>query len=229
MGDYRNLALHETIIAAVATNATTKKEQYQIENNILTSTLHYCKLVFIFGKIVVTVYMLLLAILARLRKFGQYEQISIQMTVNIILLCAVMAFDLGTKYIFGFYLLVFFSNFINFLGLNYLVRKLRTPERKLLRKRTNLYFLIMNILYMVCFVMTLTNEYGPWCTPTQLYPPVMNFANVLFIFNAAMHFFMHSQGYWLKWEENPKIKEILGRETELGWEPIDQLKPLFKK
>jgi len=88
------------------------------------------------------------------------------MTVNIILLCAVMAFDLGTKYIAGFYLLVFFSNFINFLGLNYLVRKLRTPERKLLRKRTNLYFLIMNILYMVCFVMTLTNEYGPWCTPT---------------------------------------------------------------
>lgn len=171
----------------------------------MSSVAHYCKLVFIFGKIVVTVYMLLLAILARLRKFGEYEQISIQMTVNIILLCAVMAFDLGTKYIAGFYLLVFFSNFINFLGLNYLVRKLRTPERKLLRKNTNLYFLIMNILYIVCFVMTLTNEYGPWCTPTQLYPPVMNFANVLFIMNACMHFYMHMKGYWLKWEDNPKI------------------------
>jgi len=57
----------------------------------------------------------------------------------------------------------------------------------------------------------------------------MNFANVLFCLNAAMHFFMHSQGYWLKWEENPKIQEILGREEELGWEPIATLKPLFKK
>lgn len=86
------------------------------------------------------------------------------MTVNIILLCSVIAFDLGTKYIAGFYILVFFSNFINFLGFNHLVRKLRTPERKLLRKRTNLYFLIMNILYIICFVMTLTAEFGPWCS-----------------------------------------------------------------
>jgi hypothetical protein len=163
-----------------------------IENQVVKSGLHYCKLIFVFGKIIVVSYMLILAILARLRKMGRYDQISIMMTVNIILLCAVIAFDLGTKYIAGFYILVFFSNFINFLGFNYLVRKLRTPERKLLRKRTNLYFLIMNILYMVCFVMTLTNEFGPWCKPTQLYPPVMNFANVLFCFNAAMHFFMHS-------------------------------------
>jgi len=79
------------------------------------------------------------------------------MTVNIILLCAVLAFDMGTKYIAGFYLLVFLSNFINFLGLNYLVRKFRTPERKLLRKNTNVYFLIMNVLYIVCFIMTFTN------------------------------------------------------------------------
>lgn len=137
-----------------------------MQNEVLKSGLHYCKLIFVFGKIIVVSYMLILAILARLRKMGRYDQISIMMTVNIILLCAVIAFDLGTKYIAGFYILVFFSNFINFLGFNYLVRKLRTPERKLLRKRTNLYFLIMNILYIVCFVMTLTNEFGPWCTPT---------------------------------------------------------------
>ncbi len=167
MGDYQNLATSMQLNSAVpAVTATTKHEQYLIENTVLTSGLHYCKLVFVFGKIIVVSYMLILAILARLRKFGHHDQITIMMTVNIILLCAVIAFDLGTKYIAGFYLLVFFSNFINFLGFNYLVRKLRTPERKLLRKRTNLYFLIMNMLYMICFVMTLTSEYGPWCTPT---------------------------------------------------------------
>jgi hypothetical protein len=173
--------------------------------SVITSWIHYVKLVFVLGKVVLINYMLIQAILARLRKHGQYDQISIMMAANIIILCALIAFDLGTKYIAGFYILVFFANFINFLGFNYLVRKLRTPERKLLRKRTNMYFLIMNMLYIICFVMTLTNEYGPWCTQTQLYPPVMNFATVLFCMNAAMHFFMHSQNYWLKWEEHPKI------------------------
>jgi hypothetical protein len=114
------------------------------------------------------------------------------MACNIIILIALIAFDLGTKYIAGFYILVFFSNFINFLGFNYLVRKLRTPERKLLRKRTNLYFLLMNMMYIVCFFMSFTNRFGPWCTDDELYPPVMNFATVLFVFNAAMHFLMHS-------------------------------------
>ena len=158
------MLLHETSTTINVTATPTKKEQYLLENEVLKSGAHYAKLIFVFGKIVVVCYMLICAILARLRKMGRYDQISIMMTVNIIILCAVIAFDLGTKYIAGFYILVFFSNFINFLGFNYLVRKLRTPERKLLRKRTNLYFLIMNILYMICFVMTLTAEFGPWCT-----------------------------------------------------------------
>lgn len=82
----------------------------------------------------------------------------------VVILVALIAFDLGTKYIAGFYILVFLSNYINFLGLNYLVRKLRSPERKILRKKTNFYFLCMNILYMINFVMTFTKSYGPWCT-----------------------------------------------------------------
>lgn len=86
------------------------------------------------------------------------------MSVNIIILLALVFFDVGAKYIAGFYLIVFFQNYINFLGFNYLVRKLRTPERKLLRKKTNLYFLVMNMLYLVNFIMTFTVNYGPWCT-----------------------------------------------------------------
>lgn len=101
--------------------------------------------------------MLVEAILVRLRTHGKHDQITIMMACNIIILIALIAFDLGTKYIAGFYILVFFSNFINFLGFNYLVRKLKTPERKLLRKRTNLYFLLMNMMYIVCFFMSFTN------------------------------------------------------------------------
>lgn len=38
---------------------------------------------------------------------------------------------------------------------------------------------------------------------------------------------MHHQNYWLRWENHPRMKFVLGREEELGWEPIDKLKPMF--
>jgi len=114
------------------------------------------KLVFVFGKVIVICAMLLIAIIARLRKFGKHDQLTITFGCLIIVLVSLIAFDLGTKYIAGFYLLVFFSNFINFLALNYLVRRLKTPERKLLRRKTNFYFMLMNILYMGVFAMTFT-------------------------------------------------------------------------
>jgi hypothetical protein len=145
----------------------------------------------------------------------------------IIILVSLIAFDLGTKYIWGFYLLVFFSNYINFLGLNYLVRKLNSPERKILRRRTNFYFMLMNLLYMFNFVMTFTETFGPWCTKTHLYPEVMSYSSWLFVINFFFHCYMHYQNYWLRWEEHPRMKFVLGREKELGWEPIDKLKPMF--
>jgi len=172
--------------------------------------------------------MLVEAILARLRKLGgRHDQLTIMYSVLIIILVALPCFDLGTKYIAGFYLLEFFTNFINFLGMNYLVRKLKTPERKLLRRKTNFYFLIMNLLYMVCFVMSFTAAFGPFCTNTQLYPPVMRFATILFLINAGWHTYMHKKNYWLRWEQHPRLQHILGHEEELGWEPIEKLKPIF--
>ena len=145
----------------------------------------------------------------------------------IIILIALICFDLGTKYIAGFYILVFFSNFINFLGLNYLVRNLKSPERKLLRRKTNFYFMVMNVLYMMNFVMTFTAGYGPWCNSERLYPAVMNYSAWLFVINFVFHCYMHKNNYWLRWEEHPRMKFIIGREEELGWEPVDKLKPMF--
>ena len=157
-------------------------------------------------KVTIISYMLVEAILARLRKFGgKHDQLTIMFGCLIIILFAIIAFDVGTKYIAAFFILSFVTNFINFLGMSYLVRKLKTPERKLLRRKTNFYFLVMNVLYIVCFVMSLTNEFGPWCTNTKLYPPVMNYATVLFFMNAAFHSFMHYKKYWLRWEKHPRL------------------------
>jgi hypothetical protein len=38
---------------------------------------------------------------------------------------------------------------------------------------------------------------------------------------------MHKQNYWLRWETHPRMKFVIGKEEDLGWEPIDKLKPMF--
>lgn len=185
---------------------TVVEDVFELQKLVMSSWLQYLKLLLILVQVLIVGWMLTDAILARLRKFGgRYDQPTIMFGALIIILIAIIAFDIGTKYIAGFYILVFLSNFINFLGMSYLVRKLKTPERKLLRRKTNFYFLIMNLLYMVCFVMSFTNEYGPWCTNNNLYPPVVNYATVLFFMNAAYHSYMHSKGYWLRWENHPRL------------------------
>lgn len=83
---------------------------------------------------------------------------------NIVILLVLVVYDFGAKYIAVFFAMVFFQNYINFLGFNYLVRKLRTPERKLLRKKTNLYFLTMNMLYFANFFLAFSETYGAYCT-----------------------------------------------------------------
>ena len=76
--------------------------------------------------------------------------------------------------------------------------------------------------------MSFSSKYGPWCTDTVLYPPVMNFTAVLFVFNAVFHFYMHYNKYWLKWENHPKLKPLIGHEEEHGWEPIDISRKIFE-
>jgi hypothetical protein len=75
------------------------------------------------------------------------------MSLDIVILIALLFFDLGGKYIAGFWILVFMQNYINFTAFNYLLRSIRTPERKLLRKKTNLYCLVMNVLYIINLIM----------------------------------------------------------------------------
>lgn len=45
----------------------------QAEESVLKSWLHWFKLIFVFGKVIVICYMLVNAILARLNKFGRHD------------------------------------------------------------------------------------------------------------------------------------------------------------
>jgi hypothetical protein len=133
------------------------------------------------------------------------------MATNIMILIALILFEIGSKYVAGFYLLVLLQNYINFRGFCYLLRNLNTEENAMLVNSTDLYYYSMNLMYFLTFMISFTSSYGPFCRKT-IYPAVLTFSSGLFVINALFHFYLHSRNYWLKWEEHPKIKLMVGRE-----------------
>jgi archaellum biogenesis protein FlaJ (TadC family) len=194
---------------------------------VLHSWVEYIKIAFIFLQVLVLTYLFVEAILSRLRKTGQYDIVSFMFAADIVILCALCYFDWGKKLIACFFFMIFFQNFIAVVGLYHMCHGLKTPERKHLRRKTGIYFSLVTMVYLIVFIMTFTKTMGPICTKTDLYPPVMDISNGLFVLNALFHFYAHSQDYWLKWEEHPLIQPYVGKEEEMDWEPISILKQKF--
>lgn len=126
--------------------------------------------------------------------------------VNILILISVLVFDMTIKYIFGFFLLIFISNYFNFLGFNYLVRNLDTDDAHTLKSRTNVYFVLMNCAYLVTFGLSFVVWFGPWCSSDNLYPPVLTICALLYWGNCGYHYYLNAQGYHLKWIEPQGIE-----------------------
>jgi hypothetical protein len=97
-------------------------------------------------------------------------------------------------------LLIYTANYINFLGYNVLIRNIKTSEGPELRKRTNPYFITMNLIYLLNFGLAFTQFFGPWCTSNNLYPPCLTIAACLYWTNYAYHSYLSKNSFFLKWE-----------------------------
>jgi len=95
---------------------------------------------------------------------------------------------------------VYTANYTNFIGYNILIRNIKTEEGPLLKRRTNVFFITMNLIYFLNFVLAFTEFFGPWCTPTNLYPPCMTIAATLYWANYFYHRYLHKNRYFLKWD-----------------------------
>ncbi len=125
-----------------------------------------------------------------------------------------LVFDLTVQYIFAFFLLVYTANFINFLGYNVLIRRVKTIEGNLLHQRTNTYFYFMIVLYALNFAAAYSSFYGPWCTQNNLYPPCMTAAAFLYWINYFYHIYLDRSNYFLKWELAPNTSLAVEQESE---------------
>ena len=124
-------------------------------------------------------------------------------------LVGLIVLDLTTKYIAGYFVLILFSNYLNFLGLIVIMRNLPTREGLGLKKETDIYAWCMHGLYILCIILTIF-VIRPKCTHHKVYPMSLNWACCLFLINAIYQFVQHYRNYGLKWED----KEILQNATK---------------
>lgn len=92
-----------------------------------------------------------------------------------------------SKYIAGFFLLIYLSNLFNFLGFYKILHSLPGAPGVKLRSRTRYYFLTMSVLYAITLGLAFMPRFGPWCTAEKVYPAVMNWTSCLFIINFVFH------------------------------------------
>ena len=189
-------------------------DDIEASKGVMGHWMEIIKVVFIGLKVAFICTLMTLAIIARRKKHGRYDLVAGMLCVNISVLVGMFFFEIGTKYIAAFFVMIFAANYINFLGFNILTRNLRTPEGKYVKQKTNPYFITMNVLYVIVAGLCFVEYFGPWCTGKKMYPPVLSFAELLLIINAVYHNYLHYNNYFLQWEENPECKAIVGRESE---------------
>jgi hypothetical protein len=170
---------------------------------------------------------MIMTIYVRRKKYGKYDFVTALLCLNVIMILGLFAWEVGTKFIWGFFIMMYMSNYINFMGFYMVIYQLRTPEKHALVKRTRLYLILMNVAYGIIAVASFTPWFGPFCTSKKLYPPVLSWSEILQVINVIYHWYLHCNKYFLKWEEHPKIKEMLGNEADFGYAPMPLLKKVF--
>ena len=160
---------------------------------------HWVKIFFITLKVAYVCVLLGYGMRAHTRKRGCGIP---QMILAFYIFCLVVLLwldTIGPKLIAAFFMITFFANYMNFWSLMYLVRNVETTEGVALRRRTRVYFYVMNFLYI--FVACVAIFWlRPVCKYGKLYPYVFNWSAMLFVFNALYHFIIHSMDYGLLWE-----------------------------
>lgn len=113
---------------------------------------------------------------------------------------------MSSKYIAGFFLLIYLSNFFNFMGFYKILDTLPGAPGVMLRSRTRVYFIVMTCLYALTLCLAFLPRFGPWCTADKVYPAVMNWTSCLFIVNFIFHLFINCKSDFF-FAEGPIVNE----------------------
>ena len=170
------------------------------QDQVLGSWFQFFKQTFVSIVALLLAYKLFRAAHHQTQRDNQTSPISQLFLLDIVVLLALIVFDIGKRYIYTLHFLVLAQNYINFVSFQLLLTDLRSPERRILRLKTNLYFLAVNLLYFGCFLMSFSASLGPYCQPGHVYPFVMKCSACLMLLNALAHHYFEKKDFFLRWD-----------------------------
>lgn len=148
---------------------------------------HTLKVIGIVGKIAIVMVMMMIAICMYRTKYNKWTMVPYLFGVYILVLGGLIALDMTTKYIAGYWIMILVSNYCSFLGFYKILTNMPGRPGEVVQERTKWYFRIMNVLYFLSLVLGFVPRFGPQCTATKVYPPCLNWAAMLFIINFVFH------------------------------------------
>ena len=160
------------------------------------------------GKLTFVIVMMIVAIYMYLSKYRKCTMIPIILSFFIVCvshcsllrltsvsfsqqLLSLLMLDLSSKYIAGFFILIYLANLFNFLGFYKILDTLPGAPGEKMRRRTRCYFVFMILLYIATLALAFVPRFGPFCTSEKLYPPVLNWTACLFLINYVFHLVMN--------------------------------------
>ena len=167
---------------------TASPEEIEAEETVEQHIVHDIKIAFICIKVSVVSLFLVCAIRNYIKKEKKCSFLAVIFCIYIVMLFTLLVMDVTYKIIPVFFVLILLANYFNFAGFFYILRSLPLMEGRHLRRRTKIYFLVMNCLYLAVIICACIPHFHPLCTDEKLYPYVMNFASMLFIANYMFHF-----------------------------------------
>ena len=162
-------------------------EELEAEEETKKHWVHWMKIIFIVGKIMIVVVMMAIASCVYYSKFKKCTMIPILLTFYSICLVLLIVLDMYKKLIAGFFILIFFSNYFNFVGFYKILDHLPGQAGIQLRDKTRWYFIVMNVLYALTLLLAFIPMFGPECRANKVYPACMNWTANLFIINFIFH------------------------------------------
>ena len=148
-------------------------------------------MIFIVAKIGIVVFMLASAVCMYHAKYKKCTMIPIMLIIYIVVLLTLIALDLTSKYIVGFFLMIYMSNLFNFIGFYKILQNLPGAPGLRIMERTRWYFRTMVVLYSMTLALAFIPRFGPWCHADKVYPACMNWTACLFIINFIFHCVMN--------------------------------------
>ena len=122
----------------------------------------------------------------------------------------ILLFDNIVRYTLLFYFLVLSSNACTYLSLMHVMRHYENPEGAALRHRVRNYFYVMNVIYVLMFIVAFLPGLAPVCSDLSTYPTILYSGNVLFLVNACFFWVMYKKNFFFNlsdrfYEKSPLI------------------------